>query len=182
MPSEPDRARWKLLLAADSNKSLQHGSHAIPTQSPPSTRHALSKSAQRSARRGHAVLERGWAIDDRTQVTVRVEGTGRDWTGCNGKQSPRIALPTFRTRPHMNEHHSQSSAEPCLRTRAKARITVQSSQAVPYDQTAGPALVEVGLVKTFTGDIEGKSPVRTLQLLRAATPRPGTSRSSRTKN
>lgn len=52
------------------------------------------------------------------------------------------------------------------RTRAEAKITVQSSQAKPYDQTTSPALIEVRLTETFTGDIEGESPVRALQVLR----------------
>jgi len=50
--------------------------------------------------------------------------------------------------------------------RAIAKIRVQSSDAKPYDQTASPALVEVRLTETFTGDIEGESPVRALQVLR----------------
>lgn len=58
----------------------------------------------------------------------------------------------------------QSQAGP--RRRAKAKITVQGSQANPYDQTTGPPLVEVRLTETFSGDIEGESPVRALQLLR----------------
>jgi len=55
-----------------------------------------------------------------------------------------------------------------VRTRAtaKAKITVQNSEATPYDQTANPALLEVRLTETFTGDIEGESPVRALQVLR----------------
>jgi hypothetical protein len=52
------------------------------------------------------------------------------------------------------------------RTSAKSRITVQSSQAEPYDQTTSPRLVEVRLVETFSGDIEAQSPVRALQVLR----------------
>jgi hypothetical protein len=51
-------------------------------------------------------------------------------------------------------------------TRAEARITVQHSKAKPYDQTAGPKLMEVHLSETFTGDMEGESPVRALQVLR----------------
>jgi hypothetical protein len=58
----------------------------------------------------------------------------------------------------------QSQARP--RARAKAKITVQSSEVEPYDQTASPALVEVRLTETFAGDIEGESPVRALQVLR----------------
>jgi hypothetical protein len=52
------------------------------------------------------------------------------------------------------------------RARARAKIAVQTSEAIPYDQTAGPALLEVRLTETFTGDIEGESPVRALQVLR----------------
>ena len=48
--------------------------------------------------------------------------------------------------------------------RAKAKITVQSSEAKPYDQTAGPALMEVNISETFSGDIDGESTVRALQV------------------
>jgi len=58
----------------------------------------------------------------------------------------------------------QSQVRP--RARAKAKITVRSSEVEPYDQTASPALVEVRLTETFAGDIEGESPVRALQVLR----------------
>jgi len=53
-----------------------------------------------------------------------------------------------------------------MRARAEAKITVQSSEARPYDQTTGPALMEVRLSETFTGDIDGESTVRALQVLR----------------
>lgn len=52
------------------------------------------------------------------------------------------------------------------RTRAIAKITVQNSEAQPYDQTTSPGLLEVRLTETFSGDIEGESEVRALQLLR----------------
>jgi hypothetical protein len=60
----------------------------------------------------------------------------------------------------MNEPDSilsvgQSSAEPRARTRAKAKIAVQSYNANPYDQTASPALVEVRLTETFAGISKG---------------------------
>jgi hypothetical protein len=69
----------------------------------------------------------------------------------------------------MRDHESihaigQSQTEP--RTRATAKIIVQSSDAKPYDQTASPALLEIRLSETFTGDIDGQSPVRALQVLR----------------
>ncbi len=60
----------------------------------------------------------------------------------------------------------QPHADPSTRFRAKAKITVQNSETEPYDQTASPALVEVRLIETFVGDIEGESPVRALQILR----------------
>lgn len=69
----------------------------------------------------------------------------------------------------MNERESIHTLEPpqtkrC--TRAHAKITVQNSESKPYDQTASPALMEIRLSETFTGDIEGESPVRALQVLR----------------
>ena len=71
----------------------------------------------------------------------------------------------------MNNHESihavgQSQTEPRTRARAKAKITVQSSETKPYDRTASPALMEIRLSETFTGDIDGESPVRALQVLR----------------
>jgi len=71
----------------------------------------------------------------------------------------------------MSDHESthatgQSKAESRTRTRAEAKITVHSSEAKPYDQTSTPTLVEMQLSETFTGDIEGESPVRALQVLR----------------
>jgi Protein of unknown function (DUF3224) len=63
----------------------------------------------------------------------------------------------------MNDNHA---APAHARATARAKITVQRSETEPYDQAAGPALVEVRLVETFSGDIEAQSPVRALQVLR----------------
>jgi hypothetical protein len=60
----------------------------------------------------------------------------------------------------------QSQTEPRTRARAEAKIAVHSSEAEPYDQTESPSLMEIRLTETFTGDIEGESPVRALQVLR----------------
>jgi hypothetical protein len=60
----------------------------------------------------------------------------------------------------------RSQADSQMRTRAIAKVAVRSSEANPYDQTASPALVEVHLSETFTGDIVGESPVRALEVLR----------------
>jgi uncharacterized protein DUF3224 len=74
-------------------------------------------------------------------------------------------------RAQMNDHESihaigQSQTEQRTRTRAEAKISVQGSEAKPYDQTASPALMEIRLSETFTGDIDGESTVRALQVLR----------------
>jgi hypothetical protein len=61
---------------------------------------------------------------------------------------------------------AKSQTKPHTRAHANAKITVQSSEARPYDQTASPALMEIRLSETFTGDIDGESPVRALQVLR----------------
>lgn len=71
----------------------------------------------------------------------------------------------------MNDHEAihvirQSQAEPRARARAEAKITVQSSEAKAYDQTASPALMQLHLSETFTGDIDGESPVRALEVRR----------------
>jgi hypothetical protein len=71
----------------------------------------------------------------------------------------------------MHDHESvqgsgPSQAEAHTRARAKATITVDNSEAKPYDQSASPALMEIRLSETFTGDINGESPVRALQVLR----------------
>ena len=61
---------------------------------------------------------------------------------------------------------AKTTAKPRTRTHAEAKITVQSSEAKPYDQTTGPALMEMHLSEVFTGDLDGESPVRALQVRR----------------
>lgn len=58
-----------------------------------------------------------------------------------------------------------TSERPHTRTHATAKVTVQSSEAMPYDQTAGPSLMEIHLLEKFTGDMDGESPVRALQVV-----------------
>lgn len=63
----------------------------------------------------------------------------------------------------MSNHESidaigPSQAKP--RARAEAKITVESSEAKPYDQAASPALMEIRINETFTQDIAGESLVR----------------------
>jgi hypothetical protein len=71
----------------------------------------------------------------------------------------------------MKDRHSvqaidKSQAERRTPARAKAKIAVRSYEATPYDQTVVPTLMEIRLVETFSGDIDGESPVRALQVLR----------------
>jgi len=49
-----------------------------------------------------------------------------------------------------------------LRQRLPSRVL----RPKPYEQTASPALMEIRLSETFTGDIDGESLVRALQILR----------------
>lgn len=58
------------------------------------------------------------------------------------------------------------SARRKTRIRATATIAVQSSEARPFDQSASPELLEIHITETFSGDIEGDSLVRALQVLR----------------
>ena len=67
--------------------------------------------------------------------------------------------------PQSKEQNMTTVKSP-THARAKAKITVQSSEAKPYDQTAGPALVEINITETFSGDIDGESTVRALQIQR----------------
>jgi hypothetical protein len=93
-------------------------------------------------------------------------------TNAAPSRGTSIASPQNNERgTHMNDHESihptgQSPAKPQTRTRANAKITVRNSEATPYDQTASPALVELRLNETFTGDIDGQSPVRALEVRR----------------
>jgi hypothetical protein len=47
---------------------------------------------------------------------------------------------------------------------AETKISVQNSEAKPYDQTAKPMLMEINLTEIFSGDIDGESSVRALQV------------------
>src|SRR5262249_44616821 len=60
----------------------------------------------------------------------------------------------------------QSQREPRSRVHAVAKVTVQSSEAKSYDQTPHPALMEINITEAFTGDLDGESTVRALQVQR----------------
>lgn len=52
------------------------------------------------------------------------------------------------------------------REHADATIMVHSSEANPFDQSAQPVLAEIHLTETFTGDMDGESTVRALEVRR----------------
>jgi hypothetical protein len=69
------------------------------------------------------------------------------------------------SQPKEQEHMTKAAQTQSVsqaHMRAEAKITVQGSQAKPFDQTAGPALMEVHITEIFTGDMDGKSTVRAL--------------------
>lgn len=67
----------------------------------------------------------------------------------------------------MSEHTSKRTAAGApTRTRAEADITVQTSNATAFDETASPMLLEMRLTETFSGDLDGESSVRALQVRR----------------
>ena len=53
-----------------------------------------------------------------------------------------------------------------VRRTARATIFVRNSETHPYDENAGPVLAVLSLDETFSGDWEGESTVRALQLRR----------------
>jgi len=68
------------------------------------------------------------------------------------------------TRQGITSGTAAPGAQP--RAHAQARITVQGLEATPYDETTEPTLSELRLSETFSGDLEGDSAVRALQLVR----------------
>lgn len=62
--------------------------------------------------------------------------------------------------------HAAGHSQTQPRTHATAIVTVHNSEAQPYDQSSGPALMEIHLRESFTGDIDGESTVRALQVRR----------------
>jgi hypothetical protein len=53
-----------------------------------------------------------------------------------------------------------------MRTHAVSKVTVQSSESRPYDQTAGPVLRDLRISETFSGDLDGEVTARALQVVR----------------
>ncbi|HZZ56664.1 MAG TPA: DUF3224 domain-containing protein [Opitutaceae bacterium] len=58
------------------------------------------------------------------------------------------------------------SWKPHATTRAVAKIAVLSAASNEYDHASGPKLLEIALTEVFSGDLDGESRVRALQLKR----------------
>lgn len=65
-----------------------------------------------------------------------------------------------------NMNPVQAQTDPQKRTHAEANVTVRSSKAKPYEQTASPVLMEIEISETFAGDLDGESTVRSLEVQR----------------
>ena len=65
--------------------------------------------------------------------------------------------------PQSKEQGNATTSKPRTRSHARAKITVQHSDAKPYDQSVSPALLEIDISEVFSGDIDGESTVRALQ-------------------
>ena len=61
---------------------------------------------------------------------------------------------------------ARSGGETHTRAHAEAKITVEHSEVTPYDESANTTLAQIHLTETFTGDMDGKSTVRALQVRR----------------
>jgi hypothetical protein len=75
-----------------------------------------------------------------------------------------LCTPLFARSPLPKEQERMTTAKPQTRARAEAKITVRSSEAKPFDQSASPALMEVTISETFSGDIEAESTERALEV------------------
>src|SRR5579871_4629784 len=113
------------------------------------------------------------------KIAIISIGTWQLATAQSGKETnmPRSCGDAIHLRqydengPQMSQHESahaipQSQKQRRKSARATAKIAVQNSDAKPYDQSATPPLIEIRLNEIFTGDINGESPVRALQVQR----------------
>jgi hypothetical protein len=105
------------------------------------------------------VLSTAWLTAQKYPQTGSSQASTVAGQTINGKEAWQMP-------DHESSHAAAHSQEPPTRKHAKAKITAQGSKAKPYDETASPALMEIRLSETFTGDIDGESPVRPLQILR----------------
>jgi hypothetical protein len=77
------------------------------------------------------------------------------WLYAGGFQATKEVAMTTESEAHGVGH---------ARKHAEAKVEVQNSEAKPYDQLKGSILTELILNETFTGEIEGQSMVRALEV------------------
>jgi uncharacterized protein DUF3224 len=73
---------------------------------------------------------------------------------------PGVAQPARETGMHPTQSRTPA------RVHARAKITVESQQSAPFDQTGDPALTVISLTERFAGDIDAQSNVRALGAMR----------------
>jgi hypothetical protein len=102
----------------------------------------------------------------RARIAISVVGAAWALVGCSTTDCDRNDRKSMSASGSGTLNHpvGHSGKEARMHTHAKATITVLSSETKPYDQTTGPALKEVLLKEVFTGEIEGESTVRALQV------------------
>jgi PhnB protein len=91
---------------------------------------------------------------------------GHVWVLLTWKEDLEPAEMERRGNAVLKVPQAQAQTQGRERTRAQTVITVHSSEAKPHDRSVSPALMEIGLRETFTGDIEAESTVRALQTQR----------------
>ena len=68
------------------------------------------------------------------------------------------------TKMQVQRIDAQPQTGPHTRQHAVAKVAVQTSEAKPYDDAESPQLVEVRIEEAFTGDLNGESSVRALEV------------------
>ena len=88
------------------------------------------------------------------------------WTRTKLPWACTSAVRSYEEFPPMDQYESLISefAKFYARTHARAKVVVHSSQSGPFEETGGPALLEVAIQESFAGDIVGESTVRALQV------------------
>jgi len=90
------------------------------------------------------------------------------WTRTKLPWASTSAVRSYEEFPPMEDYESliRDFAKFYGRTRAhaEAKVVVHSSQARPFEETTGPALMEIAIQETFAGEISGESTVRALQV------------------
>jgi hypothetical protein len=90
------------------------------------------------------------------------------WTRTKLPWASTSAVRSYEEFPPMEDYESLirdfSNFYGRTRAHAEAKVVVRSSQSRPFEETTGPALMEIAIQETFAGEIGGESTVRALQV------------------